>query len=164
MAVYLLLSMGLGIVWMGLTSQTTLENYLVGVVMSLSILAFVRFKPPKLRWSRLPSQIGAALVYMLLLFRDIVLSSIDVTRRVLSPTIPLNPGIVAVTTQDPEHDPMICALSSDIITLTPGELVVDVEDNFTMYVHALDVDATLANIEQVQARRLTLMKRILGRD
>lgn len=164
MAVYLLLSMGLGIVWMGLTSQTTLENYLVGAVLSWGILAFVRFNPPKLRWSRLPSQIGATLVYMMLLFRDIVLSSIDVTRRVLSPTIPLNPGIVAATTQDPEHDPLICALSSDIITLTPGELVVDVEDNFTMYIHALDIDATLASIEQVQARRLTLMKRILGRD
>ncbi len=164
MAVYLLLSMGLGIIWIGLTSQTTLENYLVGIVLGFAVLTFARFKPPKLRWSRLPSQITATLVYVFLMFRDIILSSVDVTRRVLSPTIPLKPGIVAVTTQDPERDPLICALSSDIITLTPGELVMEIEDNYTMYVHTLDVDATLASIEQVQARRLKLMKRILGRD
>lgn len=164
MAAYLLLSMGLGIIWVGLTSQTTLENYVLGIVLGFGVLTFARFKPGKLRWSRLPSQLMATVTYMALMFRDIILSSIDVTRRVLSPTIPLKPGIVAVTTQDEERDPLICALSADIITLTPGELVMEVEDNYTMYVHTLDVDSTLASIEQMQARRLKLMKRILGRD
>jgi len=66
----------------------------------------------------------------------LIKSNLDVAFRVISPKLPINPGIVKVKT----------SLKSDIgrmmlansITLTPGTLSVDIKDEF-IYVHWIDV-------------------------
>jgi multisubunit Na+/H+ antiporter MnhE subunit len=102
------------------------------------------------------------LIYVLSLYWDILVSGLSLTRRVLSPDMRLRTGIVAISTQDANHDPLILALSANYISLTPGELVVEVRDDHMMYVHCLDVDASAAVLEAGQARRLELLRRILG--
>ena len=107
MSVYLLLSLPLALVWMGLTNQLTLEGFIVGYVLGL--------------------------------------------------------GVVAVPTQDPEENAVITALSAGVITLTPGELVIEA-DHGVMYVHTLDTDRTAASADDAQTERLGLFRRILGRS
>lgn len=164
MTTSLLLALPLALVWMGLTSQINFEGFIVGFVLSLTIIAL--FHPPRVsvQGGRLPGQIRALLLYILFLFRDIFLSGIDVARRVLSPTMPLKLGVIAVSTQDETKNPVIAALSADVITLTPGELVIEIEDNHIMYVHSLDVDLTANQGNEVQAKRLRLLRQIVGRE
>lgn len=164
MASYLLLALPLALVWVGITSRATLEGLLIGYVLSLGALALLRPRTFRVNWARLPGQLLALVIYVAALFRDIFLSGVDVARRVLSPDMRLKPGIIAVPTQDPDASLTVAALSADSITLTPGELVVEIENNQVMYVHCLDVEASAAEFDRVQARRLALLRRIIGRE
>jgi multicomponent Na+:H+ antiporter subunit E len=160
---YLVPASVFAVVWMMITNRLSLENFLVGLVIGfgVALLSPQRFT---VHWRQLPRQLSALLVYTLILARDITLSGLDVAWRVLSPSMRLNPGIIAVDTQDEQHSPLVAALSADVITLTPGELVVEVEDNHLLYVHCLDVNTSLHRADQQQAQRLKLFKRVLGRS
>ena len=74
--------------------------------------------------------------YVPVFIYQLVLSNIDVARRVLSPRIPLNPGFVKIKT-DLKGDFAKLALANSI-TLTPGTLSIDVKDD-AIYVHTVDV-------------------------
>ena len=52
----------------------------------------------------------------------------------------LKSGVVSV---DPDCDHELGqALSAHFISLSPGELLIETEDDGTMYIHSLDVDQT----------------------
>lgn len=161
MLFYLLLAVPLALTWMAVTSNPTISGFAVGFIVSLLILMWLRpmRRPVDLR--RVPGQIAATFVYIVTLFRDIFLSSIEVTRRVLSPDMGLKPGIIAVSTQDAQERDIVAALSAHGITITPGELVVEFEGSRTMYVHCLDVEAAAPKADAAQARRLELLEKIL---
>ena len=160
---YMLIAIPLALFWMGITNQLTLESFFVGYVLSISGLMLFRPKPPSVYWRKLPGQLAALLVFIVVLYRDILLSGIDLARRVLSSDMRLKLGIIAVPTQDPQKSQIVAALSADVVTLTPGELVVEIEDNHVMYVHCLDIEDAESHATAVQAKRLQLLQRILGR-
>lgn len=162
------LAIPMAFAWMLLTANISLESFGVGFVLSFAVLWLVAFSDPapKVTWRRLPDKTIAAIVYMVILLRDICLSAIDVARRVIDPAMPLNPGIIAVPTQIESAEikssqaDTLAAVSAHGITITPGELVVDFEGNRVMYVHCLDVVASVRAAETNQARRVTLLRRI----
>jgi multicomponent Na+:H+ antiporter subunit E len=74
-------------------------------------------------------------IYIPVFVIKLVLSNIDIARRVLTPKIPLKPGIVKLETDlQGEMGKLVLANS---ITLTPGTLTVDVGDG--LYVHTVEV-------------------------
>jgi multicomponent Na+:H+ antiporter subunit E len=162
--IYLVLAIPLAIVWMAISNRIALDSFAVGYVFGVAVIVLVR--PPRglVRVERLPDQLLALVTYLATLIGDVTLSGISVTRRVLSRDMRLRLGIVALPTFDSEANPIICALTADAITLTPGELVVETEDNTVLYVHSLDVEATLATVPDVQVRRLKLLYRMMGRE
>ncbi|MEP7289374.1 MAG: Na+/H+ antiporter subunit E [Chloroflexota bacterium] len=165
----LVLALFMGLAWMSLTLGVSLGNFIVGAILSFAILTLISSnqKSSTLTLRQLPQQLLAATMYTLILFRDIYLSSIDVAKRVIDPAMPLNSGIIAVSTQytptgsDGEATAdTIAAISAHGITITPGELVVDFDGNQVMYVHCLDVVASSAVAESNQAKRLVFLRRI----
>jgi multicomponent Na+:H+ antiporter subunit E len=152
------------LIWVLINGRVTLEILVIGFVASAALVFLLRPARFTVKWQHVPDQMFALVLYILCLFRDIFLSGIDVARRVLSPDMRLKPGIIAVSSQDPQRSPVLLALSADYISLTPGELVVEVEEDHMMYVHCLDVEASAAIAEKAQAQRLGLLERILGRD
>lgn len=163
MITYVLIAVPLAFFWMGITNIVTLESFLVGFVLSVGGLVLFRPQPWSIAWHKLPGQLIALTIYIIMLYRDILLSGIDLARRIFSRDMKLKPGIIAVPIQDPDKSPVIAALSADIVTLTPGELVVEIEDNSVMYVHCLDIETAEAEAVAEQTRRLKLLQRILGR-
>lgn len=160
----LVVAVVIAIVWMLITSRLNIESFLVGLVFGL-LISLLSPRRIVIDGQQLPRQVVALVIYTLILARDIVLSGLDVARRVLSPTMPLNPGIIAVETQDEARSPLVAALSADVITLTPGELVVEIdEDNHILYVHCLDVERSSKHAAKQQTQRLKLLLRILGRS
>jgi multicomponent Na+:H+ antiporter subunit E len=81
-----------------------------------------------------------AVIKLFFLFcSELVKANIDVVKVVLSPKLSMQPAIFALET-DLEKDWEITLLSN-LITLTPGTLVIEVsEDNKTLYIHAMDID------------------------
>jgi multicomponent Na+:H+ antiporter subunit E len=76
-----------------------------------------------------------------------VLSNFDVARRVLSPKLDINPGIVKVRTR--LKNPVGRLILANSITLTPGTLSVDIVDDH-LYIHWVDVKAQ--DVEQASRR------------
>lgn len=82
--------------------------------------------------------------------RDVVLSNIEVARRILGPDAALRPGFVTVPLAI--TDPYAISTLAGIITMTPGTLSCAIApDGRSLLVHALhleDADALVADIKQ----------------
>ena len=84
-----------------------------------------------------PKSLVYTIMYFIVFFIELIKSNIDVTLRVISPKLPINPGIVEVkTTLKSKYARMILANS---ITLTPGTLTVEVTDE-SFFIHWIDVE------------------------
>jgi multicomponent Na+:H+ antiporter subunit E len=86
-------------------------------------------------------------IYLMVFLWQLIRSNLDIARRVLSPSLPINPGIVKVQTQ--LQSPMGKLILANSITLTPGTLTLDVEGN-SLFVHWVDVKGSDVN-EATQA-------------
>ena len=163
MGVMAVLAVPMAVLWMVVSSSVSLEGLLVGYVLGFAVLYMLKIENIQVNRRKLPDQIAAFFIYVVTLARDILNSSIDVARRVLDPALPLDPGIIAVATQDEEESDFTAAFSAHGITITPGELVIDFEGSHTMYVHCLDVEASAKTANQAQTKRLRLLRRIMGK-
>ena len=93
--------------------------------------------------------------YWLWLFKEIVLANIDVTKRILAPSLPVNPQLFRVKAS--QRDELGKVIFANSITLTPGTVTVDIDgDEFV--VHALS-DATKDDLETGEMdRRVTALE------
>lgn len=164
MIVNAVLSVPMASLWMVVAGNLSLESFVVGFALGFAILFVMKIENIQVNYRKLPDQIKAFCVYTVTLARDIVLSSVDVARRVFDPDLPINPGVIVVPTQDETESDFTAAFSAHGITITPGELVVDFEDDHTMYVHCLDIEASSKNATRAQTKRLDLLRRIIGRS
>ena len=89
----------------------------------------------------------------------IVKANIDVTRRILSPSLPISPTLVKVRAS--QHSDLGRVIFANSITLTPGTVSIDVEDA-VVTVHALTREAA-AELAQVELdRRVTAIEAPAG--
>lgn len=176
MRTVLTLPLAIAPLWMILARQFSVEGFVVGFVIGLAIVVFLYYgtsygdELPSLRLTRIPGQLWALAVYIVLLGVDVFFSGVDVGRRLLTPgKLPIDPAVQKVYTQDESNNSLISALSAHSITITPGELVVDFEQDeegrTIMLVHTLDKGySTPETLRRDQERRLKLIKRVLGYD
>jgi len=95
------------------------------------------------------------LTYWPWLVKEIWIAAIDVTKRVLSPSMPISPTLVDLpTTQHSELGQVIYANS---ITLTPGTFTIRIYDNRVL-VHALSREGADGLAEGGMDRRVTAME------
>jgi multicomponent Na+:H+ antiporter subunit E len=85
-----------------------------------------------------PKRLLYALAYIPFMIWSIILANLDVARRVLSPKLDINPGIVKVRTR--LTSPVGRMVLANSITLTPGTLSVDIAGD-QMYIHWVDVES-----------------------
>lgn len=163
----------LAAVWVVLSGDLSVETFGLGFVLGLLIVAFLRINTGfgrerhRIPVTRVPSMLFAFVTYGLRLAIDILLSGFDVARRILPRDMKLNPGIYRISTSDPEAHSVVAALSAHAITITPGSMVIDYDqqDETIMVVHTLDVDTwSKETMQEEQNQRLSLIRRILGYD
>jgi multicomponent Na+:H+ antiporter subunit E len=128
------------LVWLLLTNSFELAYLVTGGIISiiLSILLCKRctiFKGMKFT----PVAFVYTFVYLVVFIIELIKSNLDVARRVLSPSLPINPGIVEVRTK--LNSPMARMILTNSITLTPGTLTVDMIDD-RIFIHWIDVKST----------------------
>ena len=128
------------LVWLAFTSTFAMQEVLIGLITSalISFLSIRLFTCCTLSIFH-PVKIFYMIKYMIVFLIALVQSNFDVARRVLTPSLPINPGIVKFKTKlKTNYSKMVLANS---ITLTPGTLSVDVKDD-TFYIHWIDVKTT----------------------
>lgn len=133
----------LTVVWVGLWGSVSVANVLGGLAVALVLLVVLPL-------SDVPTA-GTVSVRHLLRFVgfflvDLVRSSLQVTRLVLFPPVPLRQAVVAVPVRGASDS--LLTLLANAISLTPGTLTLEVDrPRSTLYVHVLDVGR---DVEQVR--------------
>ncbi|MFJ7738156.1 Na+/H+ antiporter subunit E [Lysinibacillus sp. NPDC097287] len=135
MAFQVMLNFILAFVWMFLSSNFTAAGFIVGFILGVIIIIIMqRFFTSRLYLAR----VWAIIKLSLLFLKELILANIQVLKVVLKPQLNMQPAFFAyptVLTQDWE-----ITLLSNLITLTPGTVVVHVSDDAkTLYVHAIDI-------------------------
>jgi multicomponent K+:H+ antiporter subunit E len=153
-----LLSLLLFIVWPVLNLSFSIGHLVLGALLAVVIPWFTE----PLRQERAVLRKPATIVRLgLTVLWDIVISNIDVAKRILGPESRITPGYVWVplTITDPHG---IVALAG-IITMTPGTLSADVSaDRRHLLVHAFHLEDDAALIESIKTRYETPLREIFG--
>ena len=111
--------------WLALSSKLDWPELITGGVVCLIVSLFAAHIYSKLGLPPLSiKRILFSLIYIIVLFWEIIKASLDVAYRVIHPKMPIKPGIVVIKTRlKSDIAKMILANS---ITLTPGTFTLDV--------------------------------------
>jgi multicomponent Na+:H+ antiporter subunit E len=120
-----------------LTPENVLGTLLVGLAVGLFVAYTTRdIYADEINVGATVRSIPAAVRYLLLFTKELLIANLDVAYRVLSPSLPINPDVVAIPLRV-ESDAAITSIANSI-TLTPGTLTMDYdEETNTLFVHAI---------------------------
>jgi multicomponent Na+:H+ antiporter subunit E len=136
-----------------------LPNLVFGFLIAMCVSLFIpaRRQPVDLRRGLI--SLIWLLRYALLVVADMFKSAYNVARIVLDPKLPIRPGIVAIDSGCQSE--LATALSAHAITLTPGEMVVAMDERGIMYIHTLEIDRSDEYAEEAQSLRRNLLSKIV---
>jgi multicomponent Na+:H+ antiporter subunit E len=137
-------------IWLLLTAPYSLQELLVGAAIAILVALLPTganrvFADVKIS----PRAIAYAIGYIFVFLAELVKANLDVALRVLSPSLPIKPGIVRVRTR--LKTPIARTLLANSITLTPGTITVEVrgEELFIHWIQVRDEDVENATKEIV---------------
>lgn len=139
------------IFWLLLVGTTDRQELVTGLLVAAAVAALSVGRPPILAGLRLsPGAPLAFVLYLATLLVALLRANLDMARRVLTPSLPIRPVMVRVNTSLRSDLGRLVLANS--ITLTPGTLSVDVEDD-TLLVHWIDCppDSDMAEATRVIA-------------
>jgi multicomponent Na+:H+ antiporter subunit E len=124
------------IFWLLLAGSMERQEVIAGLLVAAAASVLAAGRQPLLAGIRLTPKAPLAFVlYLAWLARALVLSNLDMARRVLSPSLPIRPELVHINTSLRSELGRLALANS--ITLTPGTLTVDIEED-TLTVHWVD--------------------------
>lgn len=145
-------------VWLLWSGRYSIDRSLVlalGVVSCLTVVAIVR-RMGIVDSEAHPIHLAArALAYVPWLLFVIVRSNIDVALRILSPGMPISPTLVK--TRASQKHALGRVIYANSITLTPGTVSVEVEDD-AILVHALTRESAEELLDGGMDRRVTAVE------
>lgn len=146
MAFQILLNFFIAIIWMFLSSSVTIQAFIIGYLIGMSIIFVMRrYFKEKFYLYRVWASIKLVFIFM----KELLMSNISVLRIVLQPKMDIKPCIFSLQTELSKGWEI--TLLSNLITLTPGTLVVHVsDDQKTLYIHAIDVDDVAQEITSIK--------------
>jgi multicomponent Na+:H+ antiporter subunit E len=134
---FLYLFLTLILVWLALTSSFHWQELSVGIFISfvLSLIFYKKYielglPPFSIR------RIVFAVLYIIVLFKEIIIANFDVAYRVIHPKMPIKPGIVVIKTELKQDIAKMILANS--ITLTPGTFTLDILGD-TLLIHWINV-------------------------
>lgn len=147
-------------VYIALTANLQPSNILVGFLISAGIMLLLRQAGLRttIKWRFSAAGIAALFRYILVLVYDLMISGVQVARIVLTPDMPIRQGDIAIPTScDTEVSQ---ALSAHAITVTPGEMVIEIDEDGTMYTHVLDATQAEEDVLRAQKMREEMLEKI----
>jgi len=144
--------------------NNTLDPLVLGLGAGLSLLLSLLFCARCNVFSELkmtPAAFFYTLAYLVVFLFELIKSNLDVARRVITPSLPINPGIVEVKTR--LRSKMGRMILANSITLTPGTLTIDILED-TLYIHWIDVktEDTREATEQIVRKFEKYLEKIYG--
>ena len=151
-----LLSLAVFAVWLLLVGSFDPAHLLLAAVLAIALPRAahrLRGEPARMRRPRLAARLA------LRVLGDIVLSNIEVARRILGPESRIQPAFIWLPL-DIENPHGIATLAG-IITMTPGTLSAELApDRRHLLVHCFHLDEAAATIAQIKQRYETPLREI----
>ncbi|MFC4549412.1 MULTISPECIES: Na+/H+ antiporter subunit E [Halorussus] len=134
-----------------LAADRVLAEFLIGLAFGFPIaFAFRRFYADQWALSRNFRAAPYAALYVGVFLKELLTANLDVAYRVLAPSMPIEPDVVAVPLRV-QTDAAITTIANSI-TLTPGTLTMDYdEETNTLYVHGITGRNREAILEPIRA-------------
>jgi multicomponent Na+:H+ antiporter subunit E len=134
---YILMFLTLMVFWILLNGSVSMEVLAIGALVSIIIsLIFCSGCDIFDEISFTPKAIYATVMFIFVFLGALIRANLSITKRVLSPSLPINPGIVKVKTGlTSKVGRMVLA---NAITLTPGTFTLEL-DGEDMFIHWVDV-------------------------
>jgi multicomponent Na+:H+ antiporter subunit E len=156
MAIWMIV--GLWLVYLALTANLELGNVVLGLLVATGLTLLLR--PPRGAFDlrQVPAALLALGRYLFIVAFDAVRSGLVAARLVLDPALPVKPGIIAIPSGCDSE--LATALSAHAISLAPGELVVEIDEDGVMYTHALDATQAAEYVAEAQQLRRELLRKI----
>ena len=122
--------------WIAVSGAYDLQHILFGLVLALLVAVFSRDMFIQSGERAIPrlKTVALTLAYIVFLIKEILMSNIAVAKIVLSPNMPISPGIVKFKT--PLKKDIFKVFLGNSITLTPGTFTIDIIGDY-YYVHAI---------------------------
>jgi len=151
-----LLSATLFAVWLLLNNTLDPAHIALAALLAVVVPRFtepLRPERPRVRRPLVVARLGLVVLW------DIVLSNVEVARRILGPEAAIRPAFVWVPLD--LTDPHAVVSLAGIITMTPGTLSAELSaDGRHLLVHAFNVDDQAALVAQIKARYEAPLKEI----
>lgn len=147
MAVQVVINLLLSFFWLLVTGSYTVNNFLLGFILGLLLVYLLRSVLPG-RFYIITLYKVIKLIWVFLI--ELIKANIDVIRIVLQPSLKNEPAFFTYNT-DLKTDWQVVLLSN-LITLTPGTIVVGLSDDRTkIYIHAIDFGEKEEEIEGIKS-------------
>lgn len=152
------LSTAIFLVWLILANAPSPGTLLLGVLLACVIPFATRSfwpDPPRIARPRVAVKLAARVAV------DIVLANWAVARRVVGPIDALKPAFIEVPLD--LRDPMVATILGSIVTLTPGTVSIDVDqERWVLFFHALDAPDPEELVRQIKRQYETPLKEIFA--
>jgi multicomponent Na+:H+ antiporter subunit E len=146
----------LAILWLLMSGKFTPLFFVLGTASCVLVVALVR-RFDTIDHESVPVHLGlGVLTYWLWLMKEIGVSALQVSRIILSPTLRISPKMVQV--QSLSRSEVGRVLYGNSITLTPGTLTTDIDDNGLITVHALTAEGAQAVLTADMNQRVRRME------
>ena len=127
-------------IWLLLNASLSPVVLVAGIAVALIITVFFSARHPVFSDIKLnPKAIAYFFIYIFVFTVELIKANMDVAVTVISPSLPINPGIVEVRTRLKSKIGRLVLANS--ITLTPGTLTVDIKED-SLFIHWIDVTST----------------------
>jgi len=126
--------------WFAANLSSAIEALATGAAIS-AVLAYIFTRGPGV-WQGIrfsPTRLYHFIVYTGVFLVELVRANVNMMRYVYAPRIDIKPGIVRIKTK--LKTPMGRLALANSIGLTPGSLVIDIDDD-NLFIHWLDVKTT----------------------
>jgi multicomponent Na+:H+ antiporter subunit E len=153
---WILAAVSLAVLWLfvrgvNFTLRNIAQELLIGLALGTLIAGLFRRLYPG--WTDLGRTLNAVpytVLYLAAFFYELLTANVDVARRVLAPSLPMEPAVIEVPLR--VETPFAVTTIANSITLTPGTLTMDHDaDTNTLYVHTIagrDRDSVVAPIRR----------------
>ncbi|CAM4310790.1 Na+/H+ antiporter subunit E [Gillisia limnaea] len=140
-------------IWVALTGNFEIPNYLFGFAVSFFILRIITQGRTDAKYFRIVPKVIAFIFFFLY---ELLKSNLQVAYEVMTPTFNMTPGIVKVPLE--ASTDLEISFLANLISLTPGTLSLDVStDKKVLYVHSMyikDRESFIAGIKNGFEKRL----------
>jgi multicomponent Na+:H+ antiporter subunit E len=145
--------------YLALTANGAALNWVVGAVVAAVVTGLTPVGGAGLPVRKWPEAVWALSRYAGVLVADMIRCGVIVAQAVLRPRLRIKPGLVEI--------PSYCrtalgnAWSAHAISITPGELVVEVREDGTLVTHTLDIDRSSGSAEAARRRHDRYLSKFL---